>query len=121
MILGIGVDICSVLGIERIYKKHGNRFIEKLGLEEASISINKLSKHWAAMEALSKATTLGLAKSGLKSIKIINKNNGAPELVLCEKLKEKIKEKYNVEEFRTHISLSDDGIYVIAMVILEKK
>jgi len=117
MILGIGTDICSISRIEKIYNKYTIKFANKICNE--SVNANQIAKKWAATEALSKAISLGLGKTQFKNVTVAHETNGKPYFILTSILEEKIKKLHKIKTFKTHLSLSDDGIYIIAMVILE--
>ena len=72
MIVGVGVDICEVVRIERALTRHGARFAEKvLGPRELAVwrarsaryadrGVRFVATRFSAKEAFSKAISLGL-------------------------------------------------------------
>lgn len=127
MILGCGIDLCRIDRIERLLRKYP-KFKEKIlsqeeidaldGLCEKKIP-SHIAKRWAAKEALAKATGLGLSRIGLRSSKIIKKGE-RPFLEIEGFLKKRIEKIFDCK-LKTHLSLSDDGEYAIACVILESE
>ena len=125
MIYGIGVDIVSIVRIERVIKRWGDRFVGKVFTpDEATICYDKASPssafalRFAAKEAFSKALGLGMRK-GLKwrEVEVFNYPSGKPSLKLHGISFETCREK---DITGIHLSLSDEGEYAIAMVVLEK-
>jgi holo-[acyl-carrier protein] synthase len=116
MILGIGIDICKISRIADLIKKYPN-FHEKLNAEIDS-SAHVLAKKWSAIEALAKASKLGLAELAFSEVKIKHDISGAPYFELTENTTKKIHDQFN-SSFKTHLSISDDGDYAIAYVIIE--
>ena len=124
MIYGIGVDLVSIKRIERVILRWGDRFIQRVfTLDEIdfcarrSPSFSAFALRFAAKEAFSKAIGLGMRK-GLKwrDIEIFNYPSGKPGLTLHGKSSE-ICQKTGVT--RIHLSLSDEGDYGVAMVVIE--
>ena len=125
MIYGIGVDIVNTLRMGRVVDKWGPRFLRRVFTEQeinvcfqGSKPNPSLALRFAAKEAFSKAIGLGMRK-GIRwhDIEVIHNAMGRPDLNLTGKAwsfcqKEKI--------MSWHVSLSDDGDYSIAVVVLEK-
>ncbi len=125
MIYGTGVDIIKISRIEKVIKKWGDRFIDRVFTpEEKAFCLKRIKPYpafalrFAAKEAFSKALGTGM-KNGVfwRDIEVFHFKSGKPglniygtALSLCEK-----------EEIKSfHVSLSDEDEYGIAMVILEK-
>lgn len=117
MLLGIGIDLCNKNRIAKICKKYHKKFEAKLGLNNASVDI--IAKYWCALEAFSKASTLGIAKCGLNSIKIEYQPSRKPYLVVNKSTKNKIKKLFQTQ-FQTHLSISHEDEYITCIVILEQ-
>ncbi len=124
MILGIGVDIVKISRIEHLLVKWRDRFFYRLFTEkEINFCINKKlpSQHFAirfaAKEAFLKALELGM-RAGIpwKDIEIINDHMGKPSIELHNKARE-IKHKNDIKNIL--LSMSHDGDYGVAQVILE--
>ncbi len=125
MIYGIGVDIVRIVRIERVIKRWGDRFIGRVFTpDEAAICYDRVSPfsafalRFAAKEAFSKALGSGIRK-GLKwrEIEVFNYPSGKPNLKLYGTSFEICRKKGIIN---IHLSLSDEGEYGIAMVVLEK-
>jgi holo-[acyl-carrier protein] synthase len=124
MIYGIGVDLVNISRIERVIRKYGERFVGRVFTpDEAAFCFRRASPHsafalrFAAKEAFSKALGLGMRK-GLrwKEIEVLHHPSGKPDLRLHGRALEICRESHITA---THLSLSDDGDYGVAMVVLE--
>ena len=77
-----------------------------------------LSKQFAGKEAVSKALGTGVGKEvSMKNIEILRDNKGKPIFNAIDELETYMS---NLGITKTHVSLSDESNYAIAMVILEK-
>lgn len=125
MIFGIGVDLVRVSRIEAIIKRWRNKFICRVfTTHEADTCTQRVSSasafalRFAAKEAFSKALGLGMRK-GVKwrEIEVFNYQGGRPGIRLYGTCADICHEEgiSNV-----HLSLSDEGEYAVAMVVLEK-
>lgn len=125
-ILGIGIDLCSIARIKQTIKKTDEKFLKRIlsakeideynTIDESS-KLNFLAKKWSAKEALAKATTCGITL-GFNHITIAHEKSGKPYIELDEIAYKKIAQLTDCD-FATHLSLSDEGELVIAMVIIE--
>ena len=126
-IIGIGVDIVNNNRLKKLIKN--KNFIEKIftnyeqkNSQTLRNKINYYSKRFAAKEAFSKATGLGISKNlHFKNIEITKDNKGQPSLNINKLTKNYLKKKFKVKSFKTKLSLSDEKNYSIAYVIIEKK
>ena len=125
MIYGIGVDIVSIVRIESVIKRWGDRFVGRVFTpDEAAICYDRaypssaFALRFAAKEAFSKALGSGMRK-GLKwrDIEVFNYPSGKPSLRLHGTSFEICRER---DITGIYLSLSDEGEYGIAMVVLEK-
>lgn len=124
MIIRTGNDIVKVDRIDKLYEKHGDKFLERV-FTKSEIEYCKNKKHitkslalrFAAKEALLKSLGTGL-RFGFKmtEIEVVNDKLGAPSINLYGAVK-KYADEMKVNQI--HLSLSDDGEYAIANVILE--
>jgi len=125
MIYGIGVDMVSIPRMEKVVLNWGGRFIDRVFTDqEARISNARPAPHaafalrFAAKEAFSKALGLGMRKGvRWRDIEVFNEPSGKPGLRLFGAA-EDICRANAVSGI--HVSLSDDGNYAIAMVVLER-
>lgn len=124
MIVGIGVDIAEAQRFTSLYQKYGDRIVKRLltPLEQDQIKQRShpdrfLATRFAAKEAAVKALGTGFDRGvGYKSIEIINNSFGKPELVFYEHALNLIHD-HNINA--SHLSISDEKHYVVAMVVLE--
>ena len=128
MIVGVGVDICEVVRIERALTRHGARFAEKvLGPRELAVwrarsaryadrGVRFVATRFSAKEAFSKAISLGLRMPMTwRSCEILNAPSGAPYIALRGDLSTWFEGKGR----RAHVSVSDESAYAISQVIVE--
>ena len=125
MIYGIGVDLVNIERMEIVIDRWGERFTGRVFTpEEIAFCSRKafppqaFALRFAAKEAFSKALGLGM-KKGLrwKDIEVVHLDEGQPSLKLHGRSFEMCREERIV---RSHLSLSDEEEYGIAMVVLEK-
>lgn len=116
MIHGIGTDIVYIPRVLRILQKYGEKFLNRIYTEkeiELSRKYNSqemraryFAKRFAAKEAFVKARGSGQGIT-MKDIEIYNDVRGKPYLTVSKDFISKI-----------HLSLSDDGDYATAFVII---
>ena len=125
MIYGIGVDLVNIERIEMVIDRWGKRFTDRVfTLQEIALCSKRAfppqayALRFAAKEAFSKAIGLGM-KKGLKwkDIEVFLTSGGRPYLKLHGRASELCREE---EIICSHLSLSDEEDYGIAMVVLEK-
>ena len=125
MIYGIGVDLVNTERIEMVIDRWGERFTARVFTSQEIAFCSRrafppqaYALRFAAKEAFSKAIGLGM-KKGLrwKDIEVYHLSSGRP----CLKLHGRAFELCQKEEIIcSHLSLSDEEDYGIAMVVLEK-
>lgn len=124
MVCGIGVDIVRISRFEMVLKRWEKRFRERVFTEkEVTSSLNKfhsaasLAARFAAKEAFMKSLGTGW-KDGVrwKDIEVITDPSGRPEICLHGKVKDLFE---NRGLRQSHLSLSHEGDYSVAMVVLE--
>ncbi len=124
MIYGIGVDIVKVSRIRNAMDRWGDRFLDRLFTDiekeycrEREDSAARYALRFAAKEALSKALGVGM-RSGVhcKQIEVVNEPSGKPSLRVYGKAKS-VCDEIGIQN--SFLSLSDDGGYAVAMVVLE--
>jgi len=125
MIYGIGVDIVNIRRMRRVVDRWGPRFLQRVFTEQeihscfqSSKSESSLALRFAAKEAFSKAIGLGMMK-GIRwhDIEIVHNRMGRPDLNLTGKA---LSFCHTEGIMSWYVSLSDDGDYGIAVVVLEK-
>ncbi|MDR1031818.1 MAG: holo-ACP synthase [Holosporales bacterium] len=132
MILGLGSDIVDVRRIERLYLQYGKRLGRLLFTDSewtasqlGSDRVAFLAKRFAAKEAFVKALGTGFGQRGnivWRDIEVINDHLGKPSIFLRDHALAYMKEiakQHGVNEYRFHLSLSDEFPYAIANVLIE--
>ena len=126
MIFGTGIDVVDISRFERFVRENNNLLFNRLFTpQELAYCVTKkrsaqhLAIRFAAKEAFLKAIGTGL-RDGLawRDMEVVNDQSGKPELKLSGKAEELFRLNGLV---RTFLSLSHDGNYAIASVILEGK
>ena len=124
MIAGIGTDIAAVARLDRLYRRHGERCVEKLlapselaDFSRASDPARFLAKRFAAKEALGKALGIGVAAPAtLTNIAVTHDALGKPVFSYAHVL-----EQYMARQgLVAHLSISDEREYAVAFVVLER-
>lgn len=127
-IAGIGVDLTRIARIERVYARHGARFVRRiLGPDEIPVferrhqrdsnrGMRFLASRFAAKEAFSKAIGLGMHEPMAWSrMQTLNAPGGRPRVSLREPLA-----GWYAARFGTaHVSLTDESDVVAAFVVVE--
>ena len=125
-IIGNGVDIVDNDRIKLSLKINGfvRRIFTKNEINQSKKIKNKVNyfaKRFAAKEAFVKSIGTGFRKNiNFKDIEIKNNNNGKPILKISENIKKFLKKKFNINNFKIYLSLSDEKKYSIAYVIFSK-
>lgn len=109
----IGIDIVDVEKIEKIYEKHGSRFLEKIFnpeeidyIKEKNNKIETIAGMYSFKESISKALQTGITgDTKFKDIKIYHTEEGAPY------------GKFKDKKFK--LSSSHDGGLVFTMSVLD--
>ncbi|MBK1973227.1 holo-ACP synthase [Campylobacter sp. TTU-622] len=115
----VGCDIVCISRIEKIYQKYGKNFLDKfLNQEEQKLIKNSktLAGFWAAKEAASKALGVGISlECDFFDIQISKTKKNAPILNFSSK----IQKNFNISS--QSLSISHDGNFAIAVVVLKKE
>jgi holo-[acyl-carrier protein] synthase len=123
MILGTGIDIIKISRIDSMIKKWKSSFLDRIFTkEEIAFCMKKrlpsqnFAVRFAAKEAFLKALGLGM-RAGIpwKDIEVVNNETGRPSI----ELHRKARETYQKNIRNIHLSLSHDGEYGFAQIILE--
>jgi holo-[acyl-carrier protein] synthase len=126
MIFGIGTDILQIERIQKIYDRHGERFISHLLMpEEATLFRGKsrqvrfLAMRFAAKEAIVKAMGTGFAHGiWIRDTGVVQNAWGRPEVIWSERGREMC-DKLGIGE--CHITLTDEAGLVVAVAVLMRK
>ena len=122
MIFGIGTDILQVERIQKVYDRHGERFVshllmpeERALLHEKPRIVRYLSMRFAAKEAIVKAMGTGFAHGmWLRDCGIVPNAWGRPEIVWSARGRE-ICDKLGIGE--GHITLTDEAGLDVAVAV----
>lgn len=125
MIFGIGTDLVAIARIESMWRRHGERALEKLlAPQEREVCRTDphpgriLAKRFAAKEALGKALGTGIrAPVLLTAIAVTHDALGKPAFSFSDELAGWIAER----ELTAHLSLSDEADYAQAFVVVERR
>jgi holo-[acyl-carrier protein] synthase len=124
VIFGIGIDLVDIPRMETVLNRWGDRFVKRVFTEQEAEICKKrahpassFALRFAAKEAFSKALGLGM-RAGIRwrDIEVSHLPAGRPTLKLRGRSYAICREKGIV---RLHLSLSDEGSYGAAVVILE--
>ncbi|MCU7611491.1 holo-[acyl-carrier-protein] synthase [Anaplasma capra] len=121
MITGVGVDLVSVKRVQQMLDRFGSKFTSRafsemeirdsLRYKNAHAVARHFAKRFAAKEAYVKATGLGFGRGiSMKSVSVYNDALGKPRIAVSGDVEQ------NIE-----LSLSDDGEYAIAFVVLHSR
>ena len=125
-IFGIGVDLVNAKRIKLLYQKYGDRFPKRI-LDDDEMQLFENSKNkerylcnaFAGKEAAVKALGTGFSQGvHWKDFGLSRKSSGQPQLHYTKKIKEKFN---SLGISSSHISISDEDPWSIAMVVLETK
>ena len=114
----IGVDIVKIERIDRFLDRYKHKALRRI-LTKSERRLAKTAQtvagFYAAKEAFSKALGVGISRHlGFMDMKIYKDKRGAPHL----KLSKKVIKKFSIKN--TSLSITHDGDYAIAVVIVEK-
>ena len=128
MIFGIGIDVLKVDRVEKVYEKHGERFVrhlllpaERTQLELTARPVRFLAMRFAAKEACAKALGTGLSFGVYwRDMGVVNLPSGKPTMRLTNGAA-RVLERLVPRGMKPHIHLTitDDGGMAQAFVIIE--
>jgi len=125
-IIGIGVDIVDNNRFKKFINntKFVNRICSAKEINNLKRKTNKilfLSKRFSAKEAFVKALGSGFRNElSFNDISILNDKKGKPYFLFNKKIRNILKNKYKLNKFKTHLSLSDEKKHSVSYVILQK-
>ena len=125
MIFGIGTDVLQLSRVERLYERYGERFAERLLLDEEKAlfdrSRNKvrfLGMRFAAKEAIAKALGTGFANGiWIRDVGSVPNALGQPQVVYSARGR-KLCERLGVGE--GFLTLTDEAGLIVAIAVLLK-
>jgi holo-[acyl-carrier protein] synthase len=121
VIVGVGLDVCSIERMRRALERHGDRFFMRIcsEVERADLAgrdpATSLAGRFAAKEAFAKALD-GAPGVGWHEVKVRRGTTGRPHLELTGKALE-MAERHGAA--RWHVSITHDGGVAAAVVVLE--
>ena len=126
MIFGIGIDVLQVDRVERVYQKHGERFVRHLLLPEERVQLERtarpvrfLAMRFAAKEAIVKAMGTGFSHGmWIRDTGIATNAWGKPEIIWSER-GQRMRDNLGIGE--GHITLTDEAGLVVAMAVLMRR
>ena len=126
MIFGIGIDVLRVERIERVFAKHGERFVshllmpeERLQLAETARPTRFLAMRFAAKEAIVKGMGTGFSHGiWIRDVGIVQNSWGKPEVVYSER-GAKVRDGLGIGE--GHVTLTDEAGLVVAVSVLMRR
>lgn len=123
MIYGIGTDLVDVKRIEKLYKKYGQTFAERIlspiEMHDWPLGnpVQILAKRFAAKEAFAKAVGTGIrVPVSFHNISIGHNDLGKPEFICSPELQRWL-DTQGIK--RLHLSMSDESDWVMAYAIAE--
>jgi len=127
MIFGIGTDIVEIKKINSIYKKFGQKFLNRVfskseidyftSKSSLKSALKSLAVRFSAKEAFVKALGIGIRNGiNFKDINVEVDDLGKPYLILRG---ESLNMINNFSITRYHLTLSHSNDYAIAVVLLE--
>lgn len=127
MIVGLGVDLVKIPRIAAACARFGARFKERVFTAQEIAYCDAHAKpeynyalRFAAKEAFSKALGVGLRQGGIfwRDVEVVAAPSGRPELRVSGRAA-RLCEQHGVTGM--FVSLSDEGDYGVAVVILERQ
>lgn len=124
IIAGTGVDLALISRIEALLARHHERFLDRvLCAEERAEVVTRghvaraVAMCFAAKEAFVKALGTGFVGVGYRDVGVVRNAAGKPQLIFSARLQLRLRE---AGVCAAHVSLSDDGGWACAYVVLER-
>lgn len=126
MIFGIGTDVLEISRIERVYQLYGERFAERLLLDEEQTLFQKsknkvrfLGMRFAAKEAIAKALGTGFSNGiWVRDVGSVPNPLGQPQVVYSERGRAVCARLGVGEGFLT---LTDEAGLIVAVAVLMRR
>lgn len=127
MILGIGTDLAVIERVEKAINRHGDRFAQRI-LTESELERYRnhphksafLAKRFAAKEATAKALGTGIGPISWQDMQVSRTEAGAPVMQLLGAAADVALAKVSGDQtLICHLSITDDGGFAQAFVVLE--
>jgi holo-[acyl-carrier protein] synthase len=126
VIFGIGIDVLRTERVERVYAKHGERFVRHLLLPEELRQLQLtvrparfLAMRFAAKEAIVKGMGTGFAHGvWIRDVGVVQNAWGKPEVIYSAR-GAKVRDALGIGE--GHVTLTDEAGLVVAVAILMRR
>ncbi|MGA9025628.1 MAG: holo-ACP synthase [Steroidobacteraceae bacterium] len=123
MIFGIGIDVLKIDRVERVFEKHGERFVshllmpeERAQLERTARPVRFLAMRFAAKEAIVKGMGTGFAHGvWIRDVGIVQNTWGRPQIVYSVR-GAAVRDRLGVGD--GHVTLTDEAGLVVAVAVL---
>ena len=123
MIFGIGIDVLKIDRIERVYEKHGERFLahllmpaERAQFERTARPVRFIAMRFAATEAIVNGMGTGFAHGvWIRDVGVVQNAWGKPEVIYSAR-GERVRHRLGVGE--GHITLTDEAGLIVAVAVL---
>ena len=121
VIVGIGMDICSIDRMKKALERHGDRFYDRIispteKADQVGDAALFLASRFAAKEAITKACG-GMPGVGWHEVHIRRSESGKPRIDLFGKALELVK---SLGANKWHVTITHDAGVAAAMVVLEQ-
>lgn len=121
----LGNDLCNPLRIEKIYKRFGVKFLQRVLTKEEiedlmaqpskKLFIHRIAGRYAAKEAIAKLFGTGIGKElSFKDIQLVRAPSGMPLVKLSEK-GSNLAKKLGIEAIQVSISHEDTMVLATAI------
>lgn len=121
MIVGLGVDVCSIERMRRALERHGDRFFSRICTEAERADLNgrdmptALAGRFAVKEAFAKALD-GARGVGWHEVQVRRAPSGRPTLQLSGNATAMVNQ-FGADAW--HVTITHDAGVAVAVVILE--
>lgn len=122
MIVGLGIDVCSIERMRRALERHGDRFFSRICTEAERKDLSgrdvatALAGRFAVKEAFAKALD-GARGVGWHEVEVRREPSGRPSLALHGNAIAMV-QKFGADKW--HVTITHDAGVAVAVVILEK-
>ena len=123
MIVGLGIDVCSIDRMRRALERHGDRFFARICTDAERSELKgrdmatALAGRFAVKEAFAKALD-GAKGVGWHEVQVRRAASGRPTLELTGNAKATV-ERFGANAW--HVSITHDAGVAVAVVVLEKR
>lgn len=123
MIVGLGIDVCSIERMKKALERHGERFFSRICTEAERADLTgrdkatALAGRFAVKEAFAKALD-GASGVGWHEVEVRRAPSGRPTLSVSGNAVTRLAE-FGADHW--HVSITHDAGVAVAVVVLEKK